>query len=139
MNTHKNIIVYCSIFFFLCGCAIISEPFKTVWGSSVRAIEKARKDAAVDSFPCSVQACFDSVLEILKEEEATVFIKDKKRNLIVAMDLSCCVDTTEVGIFFTPLSEGDAKTKVEVSAISAQAVTFLSAIIFSSLETIYPE
>ena len=50
----------------LSGCAIISEPFKVLWGSSTRALENARDEAMTKTYHCDFDTCYDAVLEIVR-------------------------------------------------------------------------
>lgn len=60
-----------------------------------------------------------------------LFMKNPKKNLIVVMGVPNCVDTTEVGIFFTP--DGDGNTKVELSSLSTKAKKITAEMVFAQL------
>lgn len=135
------------------------EISKTIWGSSTRALENARKEAVTKDYPCSIDACFDAVTRLTQgdkqkdfknqfqeegeepeeEEEAapenprifTPFIIDERRKLIVLMGVPGNIDTTEVGVFFTGLDSQN--TKVEISSLSSSAKANAADIIFDAL------
>lgn len=145
------------------GCAQLTEPLKVVWGSSTRALEEARSQAVKKTFLCQFDECFDSVIKIVKgfkpetqegstplilgkadtEEEENkeaksvgldLFIKDRKKRLIVVMGIPGSVNTTEVGIFLTPV---DKKVVLEVSSLSQHAKSTVANIIFGELSKEY--
>ncbi|HOW36150.1 MAG TPA: hypothetical protein PL155_07035 [Candidatus Omnitrophota bacterium] len=122
---------------FSVGCAHISEGLKSFWGSSTKALEDARIDAARNIYTGSWNDCFDQVLAIAKEEELTVFIRDKNKKRIVLMGIPRTINTTEVGVFFSDLGSG--KAEVEVVSLSIEAQEIASEIIFSGLEKIFPQ
>lgn len=51
------------------GMAGIEEVGKTVWGSSTRALEKARTQAITQEFRCPPQQCFDKVVAFVADIE----------------------------------------------------------------------
>lgn len=150
-------------FFFLLGCAHVIEtaiePVKVVWGSSTKALEDSRDTATVKTYACLPSACFDKVLEIIKGKETKeikgtlevnktteilvvkgyeIFIKDRKKNLIVVMGVPKSETTTEVGIFVTALKGKEKETKVEVVSLSSAAQATVSREIFQELDKAYP-
>lgn len=60
----------------VCGCATALEPVKVVWGSSTRALEKARPEALRLTVRATPQQCYAAVLEVVdhaaKAEQALV-------------------------------------------------------------------
>ncbi len=50
------------------GCATVEETAKTVWGSSTRALEKARDKAIKKTFSCTYDQCFDAVIAFADKE-----------------------------------------------------------------------
>ena len=64
-------------------------------------------------------------------EYLDLFMKNPKKNLIVVMGVPNCVDTTEVGIFFTPVAEGSVK--VELSSLSTKAKKIAAEMVFAKL------
>jgi len=124
------------------GCSFIQETARTVWGSSTRALEKARVDAVSGTFACSVEECFQRVTALsrsaVKQEGKgaqtglfDLFLSDPVRGVIVVMGVPGQVDTTEVGIFF---QEMDARTtRVEVSSLSSRAKRTVARRVFADL------
>lgn len=113
-----------------------------MWGSSTRALEKARKEAVSETFACSLEACFQRVMtldrsgarEKGKSSQAglfDVFLKDPVRGMIVVMRVPGQVDTTEVGIFFQEIDE--RKTRVEISSLSSRAKRTVARRVFADL------
>lgn len=43
---------------------VSTETVKTIWGSSTRALEKARADAIEKTYSCSLNDCYDAVLAL---------------------------------------------------------------------------
>ena len=66
-----------------------------------------------------------------------LYIKNRKKNMIVVMGVPNCVNTTEVGIFFTPLDQGNIK--IELSSLSTKAKRNASEVVFKELGKHYPE
>jgi len=119
------------------GCARLMEIPKGIWGSSTRALEKYRSTATVKDYPCSLDSCFNDILNIANESEINVFIKDRRRNLIVLLGFEGAVNTTEVGIFLTPMVSNE--TKLEVVSLSSSAQQIASSLIFSQLDKKFSE
>lgn len=119
MKTKKTIRVSSAlamIFCFLAGCASLHETGRKVWGSSIAHLEKARKDAAKNEFSLSLDECFNRVENAVRDAGAMVYLIDRERKYLVAMNFKNYVDTTEVGIFFTKVDE--RRTMIEVSSMS---------------------
>ena len=108
----KHYFAFSLVCLLLLGCATVSEPFKKVWGSSIKALEEARPRAAVKNFGCGWKECFDKILVVAKERNFPVFISDPKKPLIVLMGIPGSIDTTEVGIFFSEPEAGKAKLEI---------------------------
>jgi hypothetical protein len=66
-----------------------------------------------------------------------LFLKNRKKNLIVVMGVSNCVNTTEVGIFFTPVDQGNVR--IELSSLSTKAKKNASELVFKELSKHFPE
>lgn len=99
-------------------------------------------------YECFPGSCFNKVLEIAAEKEYDPFIKDRKRNFIVVVntrptaamvesDIQVGGDTTEVGIFITPLKLKEVK--VEIVSLSSSAQKRVSDVIFTELDKTFPE
>lgn len=143
----KSLLFLLAVFFFA-GCAHVQEVAKSIWGSSTKALEDARGTATTKMYECFPGSCFDKVLEIASENEYDPFIRDRKRHLIVVVhtrvveavsdsDVQVGGDTTEVGIFITPLKLKEVK--VEIVSLSSSAQQRVSNAIFSELDKAFPE
>ncbi len=105
---------------------------KSIWGSSTKALEEYRSTAMVKDYPCALDSCFDDILNIASEFELDIFIKERRRKLIVLMGFEGVTNTTEVGIFLTPIT--DVQTKLEVVSLSSSAQRIATELIFSQLD-----
>ncbi len=139
----KNIYLISLLFSIIAvsGCSHVVELSKTLWGSSTRALEKARENADDKTFECSIDECFDAALSLAKEDEAQdskskkvfdLFLVNRQKQHIVVMGVPGSVNTTEVGVFF--VDAGAKATRVEVSSLSSNARQRVSEIIFKELE-----
>lgn len=115
----------------LSGCAHVSETARKVWGSSITHLEAARASGQKDVFTCSPEACFKIAEEALLKRGALVYLKDKDKKYLAAMDFKGYVDTTEVGVFFTKQSDG--KTLVEVASMSPKLAQEAAGYVFSGM------
>ncbi len=86
------------------------------------------KTATATEFDSSYGTDVKPVLQ--KGKNFDVFLKDRKKNVIVVMGVPDHVNTTEVGIFFTPVDGG---TQVEVTSLSTGAKVKTSEMIFNEL------
>jgi len=130
------------------GCSPLKELSKTIWGSSTRALEQAKKTALLKTFPCSVDVCFEKTLELTRPKAnpnpdappdkpiLELFLKDKKKYHLVVIGVPGSVDTTEVGIFFESVSESE--TLVQISSLSTNAKVKAAEIVFAHLATLNP-
>lgn len=128
-----------------------------IWGSSTRALEKARDEAIVQTYKCRFDECFEEVLTLSADnlvlpksygelnnevdeaedspaQRATfqVFIKNQKKKHIVVMGVPGSVDTTEVGIFFT--NPTASTVRLEVSSLSSNAKRKVAEMVFAALD-----
>ncbi len=101
----------------LCGgCVHIQEFGKEVWGTSIAHLERARADAKVVIVKKTRHEAFLRADEILKSKGANVYLTGKDDAYLAAMNFTGFVNTTQVGLFFTPVDEGS--TKIEVASLS---------------------
>jgi len=125
----------------LSSCTLLKrgpvELSKVLWGSSTRALEEARTDALKAQYQCDSGEAFQKVLDIAKDNDYTIFIKDKRRNLIVLMGIPNSINTTEVGIFFSPL--GNHQTRLEITSLSSNAKRAVSQVLFPAFAESYEE
>jgi hypothetical protein len=113
------------------GCAHYSTDLNAFFGTGVRDLEKARAEGKEKVFPCSYDAAFEKVTEIMKKNKLTIYQSNKKEKYIVAMGFQKQIDTTRVGIFFEPVS--DKETRITLSSLSSLALSKAEAIIFGDL------
>ncbi|MCR4337841.1 MAG: hypothetical protein NUV91_08565 [Candidatus Omnitrophica bacterium] len=67
------------------GCSHVKETSqyvmdvpKTIWGSSTRALDKARETGDKKTYYCNIDACFDAVLEVTENYVEPEPIKDEE-------------------------------------------------------------
>lgn len=116
------------------GCAQTAEFSRTIWGSSTRALEKARVNALVRNYNQPVSRCYDEVIKASEESKFHVFIDNKPKATIVLMGITGAVNTTEVGVFFSELADG--QTKVYISSLSSNAKRIVADKIFAHLDEV---
>ena len=126
----------------LASCVTLTETAKSIWGSSVKALEAARVDAPSRIFDCDRDACMDAVKGLTLEEleqdpplfkKFSLFSENRKTGVLVLMDVPGMINTTEVGVFFDPLPEKGG-VKVDVASRSTHAEQNASDILFAELE-----
>lgn len=108
---------------------------KTFWGSSTRALEKARSNALTKTYDKGYWDCFRTALKIVKKKQLVVFKKDEVRGLMVIMGIPGAVNTTEVGVFFVELN--DNQTRVEISSLSTIAKRLLAKTLFHEMDVAF--
>ena len=131
---------------FTAGCSRLLDYPRAVWGFSTRALEEARANAVQETFPCDVDACFNAVLQLTEADDSTtpptekvfdLFMRNRRKSVIVLMGVPDSVDTTEVGVFFAVLEP--QKIQVDISSLSTNARERAAEIIFKALGEQYPE
>ena len=131
---------------FLWGCSPIAETVKKVWGSSTQALENARSESVSKVYSCDFDQCFDAVLSLGRNEPKLkstnkkffdIFLKDPVKGHIVVMGILGNVNTTEVGIFFTPVS--DRVVKLDISSLSTTAKEKVAKAVFDELNLHFSE
>ena len=105
---------------------------KTLWGSSTRALEKARDRAITKTYDKTYWDSVRHAIEVVGKQHWTIFKKDEVNGYIVVMGVKGCVNTTETGIFFDELS--DTQTRIEVSSLSTNAKRKVSKALFHGLD-----
>ncbi|PIU42193.1 MAG: hypothetical protein COS99_01440 [Candidatus Omnitrophica bacterium CG07_land_8_20_14_0_80_42_15] len=113
------------------GCGMLIDWTREGAGYPAMELMSARKDALKQSFDISYDQGFERALNTLDQMKATVYAKNKKERYIVAMKIKGCIDTTEVGIFFS--EESPNKLSVEIFSKSPKAKNIVSIKIFSEL------
>ena len=127
MTTRKRCIaVILSLVIFVGGCSFLGASVRTLKGCKVRYSETFDKD---------VSYCYDKTIGALKEAQAGVY-ETRKDDYIIAMNFNktvfkACINTTEVGIFFT--AEGPHKTRIDVSSLNYNLSKAVSEKIFGNI------
>ncbi len=134
MNINRPIIATWIVVFTFWGCSPI-EISKTVWGSSTRALEEARVNGIIKTYDAPWVRCYDEVLKAVKEAEYEIFIDNRARATIVVMGIKGSVNTTEVGIFFSEIS--DSQTKIYISSLSSNAKRTVAGVVFPKLDLVF--
>jgi hypothetical protein len=117
------------------GCGHVEEFSKTVWGSSTRALEEARVNGIIKTYNCTVSRCYDEALKAVQDAKYTVFIDNKLKATIVVMGIKGSVNTTEVGIFFSDIS--DTQTKIYISSLSSNAKRSVAQQVLPKLDEVF--
>lgn len=120
---------------FFGGCAVVGggqEALKTVWGSSTRQLEKARDKAISKTYDKNYWDVFKAAVRAVNKKEYVIFKRDEVRGYMVLMGIHGSVNTTEVGMFFVELGEG--QTKVEFSSLSTNAKRIASKNLFHLMD-----
>jgi hypothetical protein len=148
MNNHTRVFL---VLFLLClwGCAPIQEAGKTLWGSSTRALKKARSGAIIREFDCSLGDAYNAALELTRggqqpvvpvsedpllekdQETYVLFLEDRREHFFVVMGVPGSINTTEVGVFFKPIREDIVR--VEVASLSSYAKSRVADVVFAYL------
>lgn len=155
-----NLVFFILVLFSLAGCAAFKEEAKLLWGSSTQALEGARSESLQSTFSCSWDQCFSAVIKYANGEtqqlqqdvssdgspkktnstadqktvavkNLDIFIEDRDRKIIVIMGVPGSIDTTEVGIFFSPTP--NVGTLVEIASLSSSAKAKAADILFKLL------
>ena len=116
----------------LLGCAALMDAPSNIAGFSTRSLEERRTDSVYQVYDCSEALCFQEVLNAAQNEKYHVFTQDQAKGVIVLMSIPGAVDTTQVGVFFTPLS-GQKGVKVELSSRSTPAKRVVAKVLFEAL------
>jgi hypothetical protein len=152
---YRLLLFFCCSSVLALGCRSLVEPVKVFWGSSTKALEEARAEALKKTYQCSQAECMDVVVEMtkVKKPEPTVekiteikdkaaveevplnlrlFQQNRKKGLLVVMDVPGAINTTEVGVFFVP--QENALTRLEISSLSELAKVNAAQLIFAELD-----
>ncbi len=114
------------------GCASFNEKCKKVWGSSIQHLEDVRQEGRSQDFGLSLDEAFLKVKKVIASMKADIYLENKEKGFLVAMNFKNHVDTTQAGIFFTSLDSSDIK--IEVSSLSPRLVDEVSDKIFAELK-----
>lgn len=132
----KKIFIILLLVLALTGCASVKDVSRNFIGISTDELEAGKTDSIYQVYPCEVSACFDAVIDIARENKYYIFMKDEVRGLIVLMNIPECVDTTEVGVFFTRLSR-EQGVKIELSSRSSPAKKTVAKVLFSEMNDLF--
>lgn len=106
---------------------------KIIAGTSTRALQEAPAQYRVKkTFPAEYPIVYKEVLKILNSKNCLAFLHSERKRRIVAMNLLDEKDTTEIGIFFTPVNEQE--TEVEIVCLSPGHLKLAKQLVFSELE-----
>jgi hypothetical protein len=109
------------------GCAVMSCDVK-----GLREI----KEANAKVFDKDISRCYNMALEALQKWNAVAF-KQSKNDYIVALKLDkafrSCIDTTELGIFFTETAPG--KTAIKITSLNYNLSQYIAQKMFRYIET----
>ncbi|MBF0504961.1 MAG: hypothetical protein HQL14_07660 [Candidatus Omnitrophica bacterium] len=131
----KTVLLLLMFSFLFSSCAFFdnSQEFaKTLWGSSTRALENARDNAVTKTYDKSYWDCIRNATTVAEKNKWTIFKKDEVKGYLVLMAIKGSVNTTEVGVFFTELS--DVQTRVEISSLSTNAKRKVAKALFHGLD-----
>lgn len=128
----RHLTIFVCFGLILGSCARISETSKVILGTSDRALYAAREKGKTETFAYDYKTCYSSVIVVLKELQADIFLHSEKKQRIVAMEFEGFNNTTAAGIFFTQITP--SSTKIEVSSLSPKLLEYVSAKIFSALK-----
>lgn len=124
---------------FLCSsCSLLDngqEFAKTIWGSSTRALEKARDNAVTRTYDKSYWECVRAAITVVNQNKWVIFKKDEIRGYLVLMGIKGSVNTTEVGVFFDELS--DTQTRMEITSLSTNAKRKVAKALLHGLDIIF--
>jgi hypothetical protein len=107
------------------------EVGKTIWGSSIRALEQDRPRAVTKTYDKPYWDCVRSTVNICKKHWV-IFQKNEVKGYIVIIGVHGAVNTTEIGIFFDELSEN--KTRIEITSLSTNAKRLVAKGLFHGLD-----
>ncbi len=133
---HREIKVFAVVILSLAlaGCAFVGEAGRTLWGSSIREMEKRRVDAITRTYHKGYWECMEAVLKVIEEDHYLIFQKDEVRGHVVVMGIPGYINTTEVGIFFVEIS--DNEVRIELSSLSTNAKRAVAKALFKGLDKV---
>ena len=131
----KMFLLFCMVAV-LAGCSTLGEVPANIAGVSIRNLEKARVDSIYQVYPCDLSACFSAVLEVAEKNQYYIFSKNEDKGVIVLMNVPGYVDTTEVGVFFSPELKGQG-VRVELSSRSTPVKRDVAKVLFSELNVLF--
>ena len=133
-QARSNLLLLMTVLLFS-SCAVWDntvETGKTIWGSSTRALERARDKAITRTYDKSYWDCVHSAIAVVNKKKWVIFKKDEVKGYMVVMGVKGCVNTTEIGVFFVELS--DNQTRIEISSLSTNAKRKVAKALFHGLD-----
>ncbi|MBN2484194.1 MAG: hypothetical protein JXD21_08360 [Candidatus Omnitrophica bacterium] len=129
------------VFIFLISTVLFSgcSPVRTVKqmiGTSVYPLE-IQKESASAVIDKDYALCYERTLEILQEIGANAYLKNQRRQYIVAIRFSDifprCGDSSKVGFFFEKIDP--KKTKIIIKSQNTHLAEFVAQMLFEHLKT----
>ena len=118
----------------IAGCIIASFTGCALFGSGVQGL-RAIKEAHMKVFDKDPASCYELTAKALSNWKAVIF-QYRKNDYIVAMEFESvfknCINTTELGIFFTQTAPN--KTEVKVTSLNYNLSRFISRNLFNYIE-----
>ena len=111
------------------------EFTKTIWGSSTKALEKARDHAITKNYDKAYWDCMHTALAVMGKQKWVIFKKDEIKGIVVLMGVKGCVNTTEIGVFFDELSS--TQTRIEITSLSTNAKRKVAKALFHGMDIAY--
>ncbi len=84
-----------------------NETAKEMWGSSTRALEKARANSIIKTYRCELNDCFDAVLSLARKTTTTNLQSYSEGHTIQDPQAAAPQDTATAPIGLGPLEEGE--------------------------------
>lgn len=138
MKKQKTFFLMISVVFVgvLTGCSQTVEGVKKVWGSSTQRLEQERVRAIRDVYSCEYDQCYQLVKELgfSQKQSYRIFQDRPEKKMLVVIAVPGNVDTTEVGIFLSPIKINE--TAVEVSSLSSSAKRKVAQVIRMEMEAL---
>jgi hypothetical protein len=109
---------------------------QAILGTSMKHVEKARSQAVRQTFPAPLVICRQAALDAAQAESMLLFVNDLPNQRLMLLHVPGSIDTTEVGVFFTPAAP--AQTTVEIASHSLEARDTVARLLFPALEKLFP-
>lgn len=133
VKTSSRRIIPFLLILLLSGCSHLQETAKAVWGSSMTHLERAKADGRTVVIHEERGRAFQDIIKLLEDKKVNVYLKDKNENYLAAMGFEGHVDTTQVGLFFTPQPQGK-DTKIEIASLSPSLVRDVEVLLLANFK-----
>ncbi|MEA1928062.1 MAG: hypothetical protein U9N73_07625 [Candidatus Auribacterota bacterium] len=111
------------------------EMGRRVAGTSIQALEEEEKGRFSGIALAEVDESYDAVFTVLQEQGLYIYLENPEDGYLTAMwfDLIFprCIDTTEVGFFFT--EENPGRTKIDVVSLNSELARSAAELVFEEL------